>query len=159
VEEITRNYLPLESAVWIPAPNVLLRTEGSRYVWTILRSGPYRLVSADSMVNSPWFASPLSFSNIENLDRRHGIDHPERFELDTRRLPHASQEEGLHLTVNGEEIGANRKGIVQLEAGDEVEVRLLGPGPKVVILAPKRFPVFFQVPFPFVPLEPAFALQ
>lgn len=150
---VARHYLPLDTALWVPAPNVLLTSGDRSYEWQILKRGIYRAVLAPSMVGSPWFKDPLAFSYLEYLDERHKINSPERFRLDARSLSPPGQADGLEWSLNGEPLSLPTSGRLDLRGGEHLKVRLQGVEPKVVLVLPERYPVFFEVPLPPVPLD------
>lgn len=137
---LVRNYLPLERAIWIPAPSGRIG-QGERARWTVLRSGTYRVAAAAPLARHPWFEAPLSFPRIAAK----GVD---AYALDLARIPAAS---ALTLSVDG---AASPPGPLRLRTGQQVEAQNGGGEPLGVFLWPEAEPLTFRDPFPSVPLWP-----
>lgn len=147
---IGRNYLPLDTAVWIPAPNALLTASDPSFAWTVLKGGTYRVVVAPAMAKSKWFKQPLFFAYLEYFDFvRHDRD-SQRYRIDTRHLSQPSAEDAVRIFVDGREGSLSPGGTLVLRAGQRLEVSS-GSGKELPILfAPVNHPIYFNVPFPFV---------
>jgi hypothetical protein len=137
---LVRNYLPLERAVWIPAPNARL-APGEAARWTVLRSGAYAFAADTRLEGHPWFRNPLAFPAM-------GAPRVDAFALD---LGSARRDPALRVAIDGRPIEGAASG-VHLTAGQVVEARNQASAPMGVVLRPAGERVFFRDPFPSVPL-------
>jgi hypothetical protein len=152
-EFVCRNYLPLETCVWVPAPNALMSGQRPRASWPMLKSGLYRVCLGDPKILAGWFERPFAFSYIENINLRHDISDIRKYELDARKLKSPGEEAQLAWSLDGVPIHPGPDGWMALKAGQRLEVLYGGKQPLALLLVPNDFPLLFLIPFPRVPFE------
>lgn len=151
-EFIVRNYLPLETCLWIPAPNAVFMPQGPSIGWTILRTDSYRpiLVSPDRV--AVWLDKPFGFAFAEMVNLRIHANLFKNMELDIPSLGVATNTAELRLKVDGVSVPPGNVDLLDLRAGQRVTVEYKGTKPMMFLLVPAKEDKMFQVPYPWTPL-------
>lgn len=66
---LVRHYVPLNSNLWLPAPNGVLGGTVRERSWTIPRTARYRLLAAPALADHPWFHNPLQVLGYAGEER------------------------------------------------------------------------------------------
>jgi hypothetical protein len=150
---LVREYLPLETVVWVPAPNVRLDEQHPVFEWMVLRSGKYRVSISEDLARSPWFADPLGFARLEVINLEHGLDTGRKYAIRPSSLPVPNRDNDVRLVRNGRALAIGPDGTCLLERGDRIRADLETSAPRAVMFFPGPYPVFFWTPFPRIPFE------
>lgn len=142
---LSRNYLPLEREVWVPAPNALL-APGESARWEVLRSGVFAVAASRRLGGHPWFRAPFDFPTL-------GRGRPDALALDLSR---ETADPALRIEAGGRPVTLDGSRIV-LASGQLLVATNLGTTPLGVLVRPAEHAVLFRDPFPGVPLWPAAA--
>lgn len=136
---LSRSYLPLEPAIWIPAMSVRL-PPGQAVPLAVLRSGSYRAVRAPALRDSPFFATPFLFAFTHAP--------AEASRLDTRALPALARGDAVSLSSHGTALEPAADGTLSLREGQVLVAKNFGADVEVVLIVPVEHPVLFDQPFP-----------
>ncbi len=151
-EFIVRNYLPLETCLWIPAPNAVFMPQGPSIGWTILRTDSYRpiLVSPDRV--AVWLDKPFGFAFAEMVNLRFHANLFKNVELNIPSLAAATNTAELLIRVDGVSVPPGNVDLLDLRAGQRLAVEYKGMKPMMFLLVPAKEDKMFQVPYPWTPL-------
>lgn len=152
-EFIVRNYLPLETSLWIPAPNGLVMPHGPPISWTIIRSGRYRPILVSPEKASLWLRAPFAVAMAEDLNVRLHTEKFARIELNIPALAGATDLSRLAFEVSGVPLHVGSDGLLTLAAGQRLAVQYSGVKASMLLMVPSQEQKLFQVPFHWTPLE------
>lgn len=140
---LSRNYLPLEREIWVPAPNALL-VPGESARWEVLRSGAYAVAASRRLAGHPWFRAPFDVPTL-------GRGRADAFALDLSR---EAADPALRIEAGGRPVTLDGSRLL-LDSGQLLVATNLGAAPLGVFVRPAEEAVLFRDPFPGIPLWPA----